>query len=331
MRFILSLFYSFGVFVRNLLFDEHLLYTWHPDLPTICVGNLAAGGTGKTPHVDYIVSLLLKEGFRVAVLSRGYGRRTNGFILADINSTADTIGDEARQTSKRFPEIPVAVCEDRIRGIRRLHRLFPDLDVIVLDDAFQHRRVRCGYNILLTPADRLYTNDNMLPYGRLREHARGALRADAVCVTKCPDNILPIEQRVIDSTLNLAAFQELYFSWLNYSGEPDGKCYLVAGVAQPHYLLNRLGDKVVDSIIFPDHHRFTQKDIAKIEQLFTGDLPVCTTEKDYVRLLDSPFLTDSLRRRLCLIRISVDFRQFGQLFDMKLLRYVRENSRKPNQ
>ena len=325
LSYILSLFYGVVVWVRNLLYDEHLLYSYVPSIPTIGVGNLAVGGTGKTPHVEYIVRRLSEHGFRVAILSRGYKRKTRGFILADVNSTVDTIGDEPRQMALKFKDVPVAVCEDRVRGVKKLSKLFPDLDAIVLDDAFQHRRIRCGYYVLLSPADRLYTSDHLLPYGRLREQTGGALRADAIVVTKCPDKILPIEQRVIDSTLHPATFQDLYFSWLRYSNLPTTPCFLLTAIAQPHYIEERLDGLVKDKLLFADHHRFTKQDMTRVEQRFAGDEPICVTEKDYVRLLDSPFLTDVIRRRLHVVRIEVDLREGKDLFEKKIIRYIKEN------
>ncbi|MBQ9339329.1 MAG: tetraacyldisaccharide 4'-kinase [Paludibacteraceae bacterium] len=323
-RYILSLIYGVVVWVRNLLFDEHLLYSYSPSVPTICVGNLAVGGTGKTPHVEYIVRRLLQEGFRVAVLSRGYKRRTSGFVLADVNATADTIGDEPRQIALKFQDVPVAVCEDRVRGVKRLMKIYPDIDVVVLDDAFQHRYIRCGYSVLLTPADRLYSSDHLLPYGRLREQSRGAMRADTIVVTKCPDSIQPIEQRVIETTLHPAPFQNLCFSWLRYHNLPQERCFLLTAIAQPQYLESKLGDLVLDRLLFRDHHRFTKRDMALVEKRFAGEAPICVTEKDYVRLMDSPFLTDTLRQRLHVVRIDVDFRG-KDVFDRSLIRYVKEN------
>lgn len=325
-KFILSCFYAFGVWLRNLLFDEHVFYVYHPSIPTICVGNLAVGGTGKTPHVEYIIRLLLKENYKVAVLSRGYKRLTKGFILAGCNDSAETIGDEPRQMQLKFPDIVVAVCEDRTRGVRRICKLHPEVDVIVLDDAFQHRRIRCGYNVLLTPIDRLYTSDSFLPLGRLREHPRGALRADIICVTKCPSDMQPIQRRVTSNHLKLAAFQDIVFSFVNYvNGMVQEKGYLLAGIAQPNYLLKDLGDKVKDYLFFPDHYRYKKKDLELIEKRFSEPLPIYTTEKDYIRLTESPLLSNSLRDRLVPLPVEVDFKNDAQLFNSKLLRYVHEN------
>ena len=308
--------------MRNMLYDGHLYYTYTPSVSTICVGNIAVGGTGKTPFVEYIVSLLHRKGVKVAVLSRGYGRKTSGFILATSAATTDTIGDEPKQISAKFPDVPLAVCEDRVKGIKRLTKLYPDTEVIVLDDAFQHRRVKCGYNILLTQADRLYPDDHLLPYGRLREHKHAAIRADVVCVTKCTDDIKPVEKRVIANKLTLLPCQDLYFSWQIYHNLPQSRCYLITGIAQPQYIIDKLGDKVIDKLIFNDHHRFRKKDFRLMEKTFSGDYPICTTEKDYYRLLDSPYMTENIRNRLHVVSIEVDLRQEKEIFEKKLFRYL---------
>ena len=180
----LSWLYTFGVAVRHMLFDKHLLPSFTVQVPTICVGNLAVGGTGKTPMVEYLLQLLLDKGYHPAVLSRGYKRKTHGFRLADSGATVETIGDEAMQLHRKFPEVPVAVCENRVRGIKQLQRQLTNLDVVVLDDAMQHRSLRCGFTILLTPYDHLYIDDHMLPWGTLRDLPSRALTADAVVVTK---------------------------------------------------------------------------------------------------------------------------------------------------
>lgn len=330
--------YGLGVWLRNLLYDEHVLYSSKPGLPTICVGNLAVGGTGKTPHVEYLAQLLHGNGFRVAVLSRGYKRSTVGFVLADSNMSADKIGDEPRQIKLKFPYLIVAVCEDRNRGIRRLQKQYPDLDVIILDDAFQHRQVRCGYNILLTPFDRLYTDDYLLPLGRLREPAHGALRADMVVVTKCPESMQPIQRRIISTTLNLAAFQELTFTGINYAaprpifaGEIDesvdvNKVFLLAGIGQPQYLRDYLGDRVVAEHIYSDHYRFEAQDIARILQEYesSGASCILTTEKDAVRLLDGDLIPEEKRRHFYYIPITILVDEDSEL-PKRVLRYVTEN------
>lgn len=327
-KIIASWMYGLAVWVRNILFEEHLLYVHHPDVPTICVGNLSVGGTGKTPHTEYIVALLSRAGYKVAVLSRGYKRKTKGFVLADEHATATTIGDEPRQMQLRFPNVPIAVCEDRVRGLKMLMKQMPDVDIVVLDDAFQHRWVRCGLNILLTPFDRLYVHDHLLPYGRLREPAHSSLRAEMIVVTKCPPTMLPIDRRVVFNHLSPAAFQDLVFSRTAYPQSLPEKMYVLTGIAQPHYLLAYLGDRVVNSIAFPDHRRFTAADMARIESTFTGPYPIVTTEKDYVRLTESPFISEALLSRLQPLPITVDFGEDTEAFERRILRYAREHCRK---
>ena len=361
MKTLLSWFYGLVSFFRNLLYDEHVLYTYTPKIPTICVGNLAVGGSGKTPQVEYLVTRLRAEGYQVAVLSRGYKRRTKGYILADEQSVADTIGDEPRQYQLKFPDVPVAVSEDRAAGIRRLCKQFPELDVIILDDAFQHRRVRCGLNILLTQADRLYVNDHLMPRGRLREAPHGANRADVVVVSKCPPTMRPIDRRVITTALHCPTFQDLCFSSVIYepvrpvfpdwaeaarnielAQEPDsdtltspslkglGGVFLLAGIAQPQYLIDHLGDSLVGQLLFADHHRYTQADMNRLMQAVSQLDPsvlVLTTEKDAARLRDSAYVPDALKARLYCQPIRVDFGADAEAFDRKVLRYVRENRR----
>ena len=212
-----SFLYGIGVRFRNQLFDWKVLRTERYDLPIICVGNLTVGGTGKTPHTEYIIRLI-KDRYRVAVLSRGYKRKTSGFLLADQRSTSKDIGDEPYQMKRKFPDILVAVDADRRRGIRNLLALPENKrpEVIVLDDAFQHRYVAPTLNILLTDCHRLYTQDKLLPAGRLREPMDGARRADVIIVTKCESCIQPIDFRIIEEDIHLSAYQELYFSRILY-------------------------------------------------------------------------------------------------------------------
>ena len=343
----------YGLFVglRNLLYDEHLLHSFKPALPTICVGNLAVGGTGKTPHVEYIAMFLQGEGYKVAVLSRGYKRRTHGFVEADEQSTAAQIGDEAMQLKRKHPELIVAVSEDRLLGIRRLKRRHPDLQLVLLDDAFQHRRLRPGYSILLTQADRLYVEDNLLPLGRLREHARGSYRADMVVVTKCPPKIQPIEQRLIDTKLGLPPFKPLIFTRMRYL-EPvpvfeEGvkekgvrskditsgkKVLLLTGIAQPQYLLEHvrsLGAEVTP-LTFPDHHAFSESDVLNLERIFREEECglILTTEKDAVRLRECAHLPKQLIPFIFAQPIEVEFlSQDEQTFNNTILDYVRKSTK----
>ena len=207
----LSWLYGIGVCLRNKLFDWGWLRSKSFDIPVICVGNLAVGGTGKTPHTEYLIRLLQNEGINVAALSRGYKRKSKGYILATAESSAGKIGDEPYQIKSKFPDIRVAVDEDRCHGIEQLLKLKnPAVDAVLLDDAFQHRRVKAGLNILLTDFHRLLCDDVLLPAGRLREPAGGKNRAQIVIVTKCPDNIKPIDFNIITKRLHLYPYPVSY-------------------------------------------------------------------------------------------------------------------------
>lgn len=347
-RLIISWGYGLVVAVRNFLYDEQIRHSSVVKIPTICVGNLAVGGTGKTPHTEYIVQLLQRHGYRVAVLSRGYKRKTSGFVIADSHATADTIGDEPLQMYLDLPGTVVAVCEKRVQGICKLQQLYPDLDVVVLDDAFQHRRLQCGYYILLTAADNLYVNDHLLPYGRLREQANGALRANAVVVTKCPDSIRPIDKRVIDASLRLPTYQHLFFSRMNYGNlqpafqenEQTGnrtllktfrKPLVLSGIALPVYLLNHIESvcgKAV-SLAFKDHHRYTPKDMRSLLALWQREKcdVIITTAKDAARLRTLSCFPEELKTHTFVLPIEADFCEFEESFNNQIIHYVTENNR----
>ncbi|MBQ9602624.1 MAG: tetraacyldisaccharide 4'-kinase [Paludibacteraceae bacterium] len=326
----LSGLYSIGVAIRHTLFDQRLLPSFSVDVPTICVGNLAVGGTGKTPMVEYLLQLLLDNGYHPAVLSRGYKRKTRGFLLADSMATVETIGDEAMQLHRKFPEVPIAVCENRVRGIKQLQRQLQKLDVVVLDDAMQHRALRCGFTILLTPYDHLYIDDHMLPWGTLRDLPSRALTADAVVVTKCPDSIRPIDMRVVDNRLHLPTFQQLHFAGLSYAPmEQEGTPLVLCGIAQPHYMMRYVKKHFpkAELMAYPDHHHYTPADIDAIMQRAEDFDFVLTTEKDIQRLRTTS-LVDRLHaqnQRLIALPIRVRFCTPKELFDRQILTYVREH------
>lgn len=329
----LSWLYALGVAIRHFLYDKHLLLSFSVDVPTICVGNLAVGGTGKTPMVEYIVRLLLANGYHPAVLSRGYKRATKGFILADEQSSVATIGDEAMQIHRAFPDVPVAVCEQRVRGIRQLQRHIEQLDVVILDDAMQHRTLRCGYTILLTPYDRLYIDDHMLPWGRLRDIPSRALKADDIVVTKCPDNIRPIDMRVIDNRLHLPTYQRLHFAGIEYDAiSHTGNPLVVCGIAQPQYLMEHVRALYThaDMMAYPDHHAFGRADIKEILLRAQHYDFVLTTEKDAQRLRLTS-LEEKLAEQgkaLVVLPIRMHFYTPKEAFDRHILNYVHENYRK---
>ncbi len=327
------------MWLRNKLFDLGVLPQRSFPVPTICVGNLAVGGTGKTPMTEYLIRLLTGEGLRVATLSRGYGRSTRGFRLVTADSTAAEVGDEPRQMKRKFPDITVAVCEDRCHGIEQLLSTGNrrKTDVILLDDAFQHRYVRAGLNIVLTDYNRPYSRDALLPAGRLRESRSGAGRAQMVVVTKCPDQMQEHERQSMRSELKPDVDQQLYFSRIKYEGEVSARdILLLTGIANPIPLeqhLRATGARV-HTLRFPDHHRFSDKDMQLIARTFHGidssDKLIVTTEKDAQRLADAwgtmpPDVdADSIRT----LPISTEITGGEQeTFNKNILSYVRENSR----
>lgn len=322
-----------GVAIRHALFDQHLLPSFSVEVPTICVGNLAVGGTGKTPMTAYILHLLLANGYKPAVLSRGYKRATRGFHMADSNATVETIGDEAMQLHRAFPEVPIAVCENRVHGARQLMRQVDGLDVIVLDDAMQHRAIRCGLTIMLTTYDRLYIDDHMLPWGTLRDLPSRSLKADAIVVTKCPENIQSIDMRVVDNRLHLPTYQRLHFAGMRYAPmEQEGVPLVLCGIAQPKYMMDYVRRHYLQAqlMAFPDHHHYTPKDIDAIMERSKHFDFVLTTEKDIQRLRTTP-LVERLQaqgKRLIALPVGVCFYTPHEDFDRQILTYVREHRKK---
>lgn len=339
--FPLSVLYAAVVKVRAWLFSCGVLCQHTYPMPIICVGNLSVGGTGKTPHVEYILRLLHQEGYRVAMLSRGYGRKTHGYILADAHRhTATDIGDEPYQMMHNCPYATIAVCEKRTYGIERLMQLMPKIDVIVLDDAFQHRYVKAGLNVLLTDAHRLYTHDHLLPWGRLREPSVAAKRAQMVVITKCVNGERP--------SLPICLGQQLYYSSIAYGPQqwlkptnislPSYKAQrimLVAGIANPmplyHYLQQQGAE--VELVKFRDHHTFNNNDIAQLNAIWKQKhcTLAVTTQKDSTRLLSllNQFEAD-LRQHFVVQPITVEITNSNpskQSFNQIILHYVRTNKR----
>ncbi|KAB1155077.1 tetraacyldisaccharide 4'-kinase [Flavobacterium luteum] len=280
---------------RNFLYDKGFLKSYSFDLPIIAVGNLSVGGTGKTPQIEYLIRLL-SANYKIATLSRGYKRKSEGFVLADDTSTAAILGDEPYQFYKKFPNIQVAVDADRKNGIEQLLSLPNKPNIILLDDAFQHRKVKAGFYILLTSYDDLFCDDYILPTGNLRESRSGAKRADCIIVTKCPKAITDFEQNEIKEKLDSTV--PLFFSCIEYddcifSSNESKKVneikdlykLLIAGIAKPKSFFDFLKNQNDISLTFPDHHHFTASDILTIKNIAKDSL-IITTEKDYVRLKD---------------------------------------------
>ena len=345
----LSWCYGIGVGFRNQLFDLGVLRSRSYDVPIISVGNITVGGSGKTPHVEFLVELL-KNSYNVAVLSRGYKRKTSGFVLASNDTMMLDIGDEPYQMKMKFPDVNVAVDENRRRGICKLisNKYVKDIDAIVMDDAYQHRYVKPGINILLIDYHRLIIHDSLLPAGRLREPQEGKARADMVIVTKCPRDLKPMEYRVITKALNLFAYQKLYFTTLDYaSPQPlfdappcelaelkDHHVLLLTGIALPEQMKADLLPycKHIKQMKYRDHHQFTKKDVGHINKTFaTMDADrkiIITTEKDAVRLHATNGLSDEVRQNIYSLPINVVFMQDKEEeFNNKILDYVQKNSR----
>ncbi|SDW75890.1 tetraacyldisaccharide 4'-kinase [Flavobacterium degerlachei] len=293
-----AILYGLVTSIRNFLFDNGILKSYTFDLPIIAVGNLSVGGTGKTPQIEYLIRLL-SDSYKVATLSRGYKRKSEGFILADTTSNAEILGDEPFQFYQKFDNIQVAVDANRKNGIEKLlsHEVKPE--VILLDDAFQHRKVKAGFYIMLTSYGDLYSDDYMLPTGNLRECRSGAKRANVIIVTKCPSELTIEEQNQIRNKLKIAKTQELYFTTIVYddciysenqtlkvSEIQNRNKILLAGIAKPEPFFNYLKNNDEECLTFPDHHHFTEKDILDIKNKSINKI-IVTTEKDYVRLKGS--------------------------------------------
>lgn len=351
-----SLLYGLGVGLRNKLFDWGILPSEQFPVPVICVGNLAAGGTGKTPHTEFLIRILRKK-FKVAVLSRGYKRKSKGFILANPQSTSFEIGDEPYQIYSKYPDILVAVDADRRNGIRSLLSLNDPPSVILLDDAFQHRYVTPSYSIVLTEYSQPFYQDKLLPLGRLRESKDSINRSDIVVVTKCSKDIKPIEYRIVEKNMYLTAHQEVFFTSVVYGemkpvfpkeAEPwslldirkKDTVLLIAGIASPDNFIKEMKKYTanITPLIYSDHHFFDKQDVTHIEKTFNeiGSIGkvILMTEKDAARfrsIYDD--IPDSIRRSMYYLPITIDFctrskEEFEDLINRHIISFQKENSLK---
>lgn len=334
-----SLLYGGVTLVRNYLYDREVLPVRRFSLPVIAVGNLTVGGTGKTPHVEYLLRLLQR--YRLATLSRGYKRQSKGFLIADTISTAATLGDEPFQYHRDFPGVAVAVCEDRVVGIEKLLQRVPEVEVVVLDDAMQHRPVQPSLNIMLTDYHRPFYADLVLPAGLLREPRQGACRADAVIVSKCPPQLEPEQQADIRRKIEKYAAKgtPVFFSTFAYGapvslGVPvslSKKVVLLTGIANAAPLMEHLQEKgyqVLQHLAFPDHHGYTPQDLQKLQQLlqkpeFAG-APILTTRKDAVKLEGPALAALTAELPILYIPVVVQFLQEQEAFDELVLRHVQQ-------
>jgi len=352
----LTMWYAIGVAVRNLLFALGIKRQQAPHITTIGVGNLSTGGTGKTPHVEYLLDLL-QDKYRTAMLSRGYRRKSKGYLHDDGSHDAALLGDEPAMIARKHPQVQVAVCEKRLEGVRRLMEtmpptdaddeaqgeeeptLPPPLELIILDDVFQHRYIKPNINILLTEYRHPYYHDYILPYGNLREFRSARCHAGIVIVTKCPARLNPIDKHNMINDLKLKSYQKVFFSYLQYGALQtlDGKTVdidlrhmeqvlAVTGIAHPEPMIDELKRRCkVQHMAFDDHHNYTRHDIQRISDTFSA-MPgtrkiILTTEKDAQRLQG---LTADLP--VYVLPIKVAFHQDGDMdFDKLIESSVREN------
>lgn len=330
--------YGVVLWCRNKCFDWGFFKSKSFDVPLISVGNISIGGTGKTPHVEYIIRLL-NEFSSKAILSRGYGRKTKGFQKVVADSKVKEVGDEPLQYAQKFQDVSIAVQEDRVRGIKKLAK--EGAELIVLDDAFQHRWVNPGLNILLTNYSNLYVDDFLLPVGKLREGKTSALRADVIVVTKTPKALLPVDKNRLIEQISPWPHQKLYFSYYDYSHPihvftkeevplEEQQILLLTGIADAQsikdYLIGKV--EVVEHLEYKDHYTYSMKDVEKIieawKEVNSSKKLILTTEKDAVRLQE--FKEELQDLSVCYLPVEVKFHE-GEIFNNSVLSYVRRNTR----
>lgn len=343
-----AILYGIIIEIRNKLFDWKILSSESYNIPIISAGNLSVGGTGKTPHIEYLISLLFDNN-NIATLSRGYGRKSKGFIKANIDSDYYQIGDEPLQFKQKFPEITVTVDENRRNGINKLLNSDSNPDIILLDDAFQHRYVKAGLSILLTDFHKLYTNDYMIPTGTLREFRKGAKRADIIIVTKTYSVLSPLTRRRIEKLIKPKSYQTLLFSYISYkqiqtvpginlqrksANRKFNTILMFTGIANSYPLQQHLKNFCSELIVmeFQDHHKYTQKDTEKIiktySEIFSNNKAIITTEKDSMRLYNTNLIKNFVDLPLYFVPIEIKFHNKDKSkFDKKILSYVKENKR----
>ncbi len=329
--------------IRNKLFDFGILNVETFDVPIISIGNITVGGTGKTPHTEYLVKLL-KEKYRIATLSRGYKRKTKGFLKAKVNSKVNEVGDEPLQMKNKFSDITVAVDEKRVNGVNELLKQKKKPQIILLDDAFQHRHIKPGLNILLMDYNRPITKDHLLPVGKLREPARNMSRAHVIIVTKCPSNLKPIDFRLMQKDLNIYPYQNLFFTTFKYnslkpvfnqkavkkiSNLNDYTALVVTGIANPQPIYKQLEHENVrlEKLAFSDHHVFSDADVRKITAAFmnikTQKKIIICTEKDAMRLKDISGQNDFTKLPIYYLPIEVEFlNQSNDCFNEILMKFI---------
>ncbi len=337
---LLSYIYNIITSCRNLLFDLQILDSKTYNIPIICVGNLELGGTGKTPHVQYIINLL-KNKYKIAVLSRGYGRKTSTTKYVEAHDNVDLVGDEPLQIKKNNPSCLVVVEKNRNKGIKNILDKHKEIEVIILDDGFQHRWLKAGLNIILTDFAKPYYTNHLFPYGTLREKKENSKRADIIILTKTPKNTTPKQKQEIIKRINLNKNQKSFFSEIKYSDwkylnknvtikeKNNYSITLVTGIANPTHLVNHLKSKNhINHIKFPDHHNYNLEDVNNIIYIYNNNKVdkkiIITTEKDAVKLSTFKNELNNVNVYYICINIKLDKKQ---KFDEEILEYVRKNKR----
>jgi tetraacyldisaccharide 4'-kinase len=334
------------------MYNTGILKSVEFKIPVICIGNIAVGGTGKTPHTEYIAELL-KQYFKVAILSRGYKRESKGFRIASSSSNISEIGDEPLQIFRKYPDLMVTVDRDRVSGVKKILEAAPETEVILLDDGYQHRGLTPGLSILLSDFAKPFVRDHMMPYGTLRESFDNMYRADIILITKTPENLSPIQRRLIVKEFNKSPYQNLYFTSLKYDSpipvfnnmgkmeshfklSKNTNCgiVLIAGIANPQpfkeYLQKYFSE--ITHLSFPDHYKFRDKDILSITSAFNNlkseEKYLFTTEKDAVRLQEFSNFDEAIRSLFYYIPVGIHFLNSDkEEFDNTIVEYVRKNKR----
>ncbi len=352
--FPLSIIYGILVFFRNKMYDQGILKSHSFKVPLISVGNITVGGTGKTPHIEYLGGLL-KEEFRLAILSRGYKRKSKGFQIVAPGSDVKTAGDEPLQIKRKYPDITVAVDRNRVHGVQALRENQSNLDLVLLDDAFQHRKIKVNLSILLIDYNHPLSKDFLLPLGNLREQAYEKRRANIIIITKSPPDLQPIQRRVLLKKLRPYPYQSVFFTTYHY-GSPrnvfatdqdnqnisgnksiPGKnttILLVTGIANPTLLKNHVEENYssrIQTLTFPDHKFYSGREVKKIQRHFgkiKGKKAIFTTEKDAVRFRELSDFPEELKKQMYYIPINVKFlNNRTSDFNREILEYVRKNKK----
>ncbi len=346
-----ALLYRIIIEIRNKFYDWGILPSTEFDIPILSVGNLTVGGTGKTPHIEYLIHLLSQKEYKIAVLSRGYKRKSKGFYAAQEQSNAESLGDELFQMYRKFPQVGFFACADRVEGVQKILTQKEKYEVILLDDAYQHRSIKPGLSILLNDFNHPFYEDKIMPQGHLRETPINRKRAHIIITSKCPEKLKPIEQRIIQTNLQFYPSQSIYFSTVKYKNiypifKKNRKIenfssflqfyqniFLITGIAENTPLLQTLEseNKKVKATAFSDHHNYSEEDLEKIIKEYEkieGSKIILTTEKDAVRFLKFKDKKFKYKDDFYYVSIKINFLKEQKYFNQQIIKYVESNKRK---